>query len=136
MWSIFGEIAKDIVGIFADGVRSKRRIKEAEAEARVQIALRQVEAEIDWDVQAMRNAEKSWTDEYFTLLLSIPLIGVFIPAMRPHVFEGFLALEALPQWYITFIAVAVSAAFGYRKLAKPFIERNQRSINPSKTPKE
>lgn len=123
MWNLFGELAKDLVGIFADGVKSKRRIKEAQAEAKIAIAHAQVQAEIDWDTQSMINQQTSWKDEWFTILLSIPLIGVFVPNLRQHVYDGFIALGSLPEWYIAFIAVAVSASFGYRKLAQPFIEK-------------
>ena len=71
----------------------------------------------------MENQRSSWKDEYWTILLSIPFIGSFIPAMQPHMVDGFKSLEQLPDWYLPMVSVAIAAAFGYRALAKPFISK-------------
>jgi hypothetical protein len=76
-------------------------------------------AEIAWDTIAADQARTSWKDEWFTLLLSAPLILAFLgDSGRYVVTQGFAALETMPSWYVTMLSLAVAFAFGYRKLVE------------------
>ena len=120
---MLGGILRDVVGIFADGLRHKRAIREAEVMSRIEFTRRKQLAEIDWDITAQQNAGNSWSDEWFVLLLSFPLIGAFVPGLQPYVQEGFRQLDLMPDYYKAFLATAVGASFGYRALAQPFIDK-------------
>lgn len=121
--TMIGGILRDVVGIFADGLRHKREIREAEVQSKIEFMRRQQLAEIDWDIAAQQNAGNSWSDEWFVLLLSFPLIGAFVPSIQPYVQEGFRQLDLMPDYYKAFLATAVGASFGYRALAQPFINK-------------
>ena len=66
----------------------------------------------------------SWKDEWFTILLSIPLLaggaGVVMddPLIIDRVKSGFQALEELPDWYSYLLFLAVSASFGVKGVDK------------------
>lgn len=118
-------ILSGLLGIAASSLDNWQKRKTAEAEATVAIAKARAEAEVTrlqkaqdaeiaWDQSAVEQMERSWKDEWFTLLLSIPAIIAFI---KPEiVLVGFQALEVMPLWYQTALGVAIAASFGYRKL--------------------
>lgn len=120
---VIGGIFRDVVGIFADGLKHKRKIKEAEVMSRIQFIQNAQLAEHNWDNTAQSNSGSSWKDEFYVLLLSFPLIAAFVPGMQVYVEEGFRNLDAMPDYYKAFLATAISASFGYKALAKPFVEK-------------
>lgn len=69
----------------------------------------------EWELQRLEDARHSWKDEWVLILLSIPLVLVFIPQGRPVVEAGFMALEKTPMWYQGMIVVIFMAVFGIRK---------------------
>ena len=66
----------------------------------------------DWELESIRNS--GWKDEWVLILLSIPLILVFLPWTQPTVLEGFAALETTPDWYRWLIMIIFTAIFGIR----------------------
>jgi len=56
-------------------------------------------------------------DEWFTILLSIPMVLCFIPDMAKYVEAGFKALAGTPGWYQWAFGLAVGSSFGYKKIA-------------------
>jgi hypothetical protein len=71
----------------------------------------------EWE---MIQAEKGsgWRDEWFTILLSIPLVGAFIPPFVPVILDGFEALNQMPTYYQYWVAVAILSSFGIRAIKK------------------
>lgn len=130
---VIGGIIRDVVGIFGDGLKHKRQLKEAQVLSQIQFIQNQQMAEIQWDNSAQNNAGSSWKDEWFVLLLSFPLIGAFVPSLQPYVEQGFQNLDTMPDYYKAFLATAVSASFGYKALAKPFVDK-MAGKTPSKNP--
>jgi len=129
---VIGGVFRDVIGIFADGLKHKRKLKEAEVMSRIQFIQNAQLAEIGWDNTAQQNAGSSWKDEWFVLLLSFPLIGAFVPNLQPYVEAGFANLETMPDYYKAFLATAVGASFGYKAVAKPFINKLVGANLPSK----
>lgn len=100
-------------------VQAQVEAKIAKAKAEAEIELKKATADIDWEQTWAQQASKSWKDEYWTIILSLPAILVFIPPMRQHVAEGFVALDqTVPEWYIVALLSAIGAAFGLRALTK------------------
>lgn len=124
MWSILeliGSVGKEwLVG--------KVEIKKAETAARIANSAKRIEAESDWETTMAKASATSWKDEWWTILISVPLVLVFFDATRPAVQEGFVALENMPPWYIYLTSVAFAAAFGVR----PVIKAVKGMINPTK----
>jgi hypothetical protein len=80
-------------------------------------AMMDKEHEIGWDNRMATGSMTSWKDEWFTIILSIPLIGAFIPKLAPYILKGFEVLAECPDWYKGALGVAIGAAFGMRQYA-------------------
>jgi len=101
--------------------------KKAKQEKQQEIDLRKIEkqgeldianqqATTDYDIQALKQSERSWKDEYLTILLSLPVIGSFIPGVQDSVVLGWDYLAKAPAWFqVAFIGV-IAATFGLRWL--------------------
>jgi len=92
------------------------RLNEAKTEAMIQRMQTQQAADISWENLSIQN--NGWRDEWFTLLLSVPVVLCFIPGGDVYVQAGFEALDtSTPDWFQYSFLVAVASSFGYRKLA-------------------
>lgn len=128
--SFWGKIVQSVVG---DGIGTKvveylnkRQELKAQKEIRVleleeathqrQIELRQqgLTADAAWELESLRAHASGWKDEFVLILLSIPLVLVFIPVTQPYVLEGFNTLQETPQWYRLLILVIFGAIYGVR----------------------
>lgn len=90
----------------------KIRIAEAYATAEAEVQLKKVTAELDWEKSMADSTRTSWKDEYWTVVLSIPFMGAFIPPVVPYIAAGFEVLSKVPEWYGIALGLAISAAFG------------------------
>lgn len=105
-------------------IESKARIEEARATAYMKLAESAQDHEQTWERIAVEQAASSWKDEWWTILLSLPIIGAFIPGVQPYILEGFANLELVPEWYLMSVGIAVAFAFGFRQLV-PLMKRKQ-----------
>ncbi len=71
----------------------------------------------NWETVQAEASSSSWKDEWFTIILSVPLIMCFIPSLVPYVKEGFIVLESMPDFYKGFLGAAIAASFGIKTLA-------------------
>jgi len=72
-------------------------------------------AEVQWNNTSIQQA--GWRPGFLTIVLSLPMILVFIPQLVPYMQAGFVALDQTPVWYRSAIAVMISSAFGFKKFA-------------------
>lgn len=100
-------------------MQAQHKVKMAEIKivGRENRAMLDKEHEMAWDTTMAAGSMSSWKDEWFTIILSIPLVGSFIPAMAPYILKGFETLAECPDWYKAAVGVAIGAAFGMRKYA-------------------
>ncbi len=70
----------------------------------------------------LTSRELKLEDEYWTLVLSLPVIAVVIPGAGHIVLSGFDALGHAPEWYQAAVAASIAFAFG-----KPVV-RGTRSL--------
>ena len=68
--------------------RLKRKLKLTEAEAKAKILLSEKTSVADWERIMAENSKTSWKDEFFVIVLSIPLILAFIPGAEGIVDRG------------------------------------------------
>lgn len=88
----------------------------AEAAARIRVS--QAEADIQWDQIMAEGSRTSWKDEFWTIILAVPVVLAFIPGAEPFVEHGFSVLsEDVPEWYLYALGTAIAAAFGVRGLS-------------------
>ncbi|WP_420011322.1 hypothetical protein [Tateyamaria sp.] len=117
---LWGAIAAAL-GLGREAVEARGRLKVAKIEARAKIeesrataALRAAEHDAAWETLALSDAASSWKDEWWTILLAIPLILAFVPGLPPYIEAGFAALDETPDWYRWALLAAISFAFGRR----------------------
>lgn len=116
--SVLGIITKPIADIFT----AKQRKKTMKIERESAIHLKELDNiaqgninEAKWNQSSIDKA--GWRPGFLTVVLSAPMILVFIPPVVPYIELGFAALNETPEWYRILIAVMVSSAFGVKKLA-------------------
>lgn len=112
------EIGSQIIGGVKDHFEGKRKLKQAELETKLRILETQSTHEMDWEKLWAQQAADSWKDEYWTIIISIPLILCFIPETVQFVDAGFAALNKTPEWYQGLVALAFGASFGVRIIPK------------------
>ena len=95
--------------------------KVAKAKAEAVIMQKKATGEIDWDLKMADASANSWKDEWLTILFSVPLILAFCGDWgRQIVEDGFIALQAMPEYYRYTLGIIVSASFGTRAASKFF----------------
>lgn len=86
--------------------------QEAVHTRKVELIKAGLHADATWELEQIRSS--GWKDEYVLLVLSIPLVGCFIPGLDTYVAAGFKALEGTPTWYQFMIPMIFGACFGIR----------------------
>ena len=103
-----------------DVVKTKTETKKLMAQAEQTHVRKMAEGEIDYAIATQKNMQSSWRDEWFTIILSIPLIIVFAaiflnkPEWITKLKEGFITLDELPDWYIWALLAAIASSFGLK----------------------
>jgi hypothetical protein len=122
--SLLGPITSIVGGIVQGKMEQKAaetKAKVAQAEAQAQIMLSQATSEADWEKVMAEGSQDSWKDEWLTILFSVPLILAFCGEWgRDIVADGFVALNAMPDYYRYTLGAIVSASFGIRGATKFF----------------
>jgi len=85
--------------------------------AKHEAELKRLQNDADWDANQAQNASNSWKDEWFAILLSIPMVGAFIPDAVPYIERGFEVLSNMPDYYKAFLGGAIAASFGIKTLS-------------------
>lgn len=114
-----GGIVGPILDLIKGAQESRQRKTEIEAAAHDRV-IEQIAKTEEMD-QALALAQvqsAGWRDDWFTYLLSIPLVLAFVPKMVPYIQQGFLALDGMPLFYKAFLGSAVASAFGLRTVDK------------------
>jgi hypothetical protein len=121
----FGELLVNTISKWSerrDAIKSaKLDVELAELKAKAEIAAYKVKADIEWDLKWADQAGSSWKDEFMLILWALPLIGLFIPGIRPFVMEGFTFLKEFNQdiayWYMAGWSIIFAAVFGFKQAA-------------------
>lgn len=121
---LLGPITNIVGGIVQGKMEQKAaesKAKVAKAEAQAQIMLSQATSEADWEKIMAEGSQDSWKDEWLTILFSVPLVLAFCGEWgRDIVADGFVALNAMPDYYRYTLGAIVSASFGIRGATKFF----------------
>lgn len=107
-------IISGIVQLGQTWLEGKNKKEAARSYAEAKVLIKSAESEGNWERIMAVNSGQSWKDEWLTLLFSVPMMLAFFPSMVEHVNAGFLALEAMPNWYQYTLSVIVAASFGVR----------------------
>jgi hypothetical protein len=116
--ALLGPVVESVTGLWANRQKRKAQKQELDAAIHMQkieyVKLGRV-AEVEWNKASVNKA--GWRPGFLTIILSAPMILVFIPDLVPYIREGFAVLETTPVWYRSAIAVMISSAFGFKKFA-------------------
>ena len=98
----------------ADKNAANAELKLTEAKAKSAILMSKETSVADWERIMAEGAKSSWKDEWFVIILSIPLVLCWIPGAEGWVDRGFEQLNKAPDWYFYSLGLAISASFGVR----------------------
>lgn len=112
-----------VTDIFKTYWEGRTKIKEAKINAEIAKYAAQekrftqaLDAETNWDLEALQQSRFTWKDEYLLFILSLPFIGSFIPGIQDEVAKGWLYVAKAPIWYQTAFIGVIAATFGLRWL--------------------
>lgn len=98
--------------------------KAEEKQAKHQAKMTMIENDADWESKMADASAHSWKDEFWTIVLAIPvfMVGYAIVVddltVIDRVEQGFVALSGLPEWYQYLLFIAISSSFGIKGVSK------------------
>jgi hypothetical protein len=119
IWNFVKDLGTAAVEAYKVRVEAKNRLKLAELESHIKAEqawaewrVQNINADAAWEQASIQNS--GWKDEFVLLVLSIPLVAVFVPYTAPFVLQGFQILETTPEWYRWLAVMIYAATFGIR----------------------
>ncbi|PHS02464.1 MAG: hypothetical protein COA78_21320 [Blastopirellula sp.] len=68
----------------------------------------------EWESIQAENGRYSWKDEFWTIILAIPLVLCFFPDYVSYIEDGFVVLKSMPTFYQYWLGVAILTSFGIK----------------------
>lgn len=118
--SILNALVGPITNLAGNFLKNKAEEKQAKHQAKMSI----IQNDADWESKMADASKDSWKDEFWTIVLAIPvfMVGYAIAAndvtIIARVSTAFEALEKLPEWYQYLLFIAISSSFGVRGAGK------------------
>jgi hypothetical protein len=109
-----------VANLAGSWLKNKSEEKQAVHQAKLEV----IKNNADWEAKMADASANSWKDEFWTIVLSVPIfmIGYAIAAndvtVIDRVDKAFKALENLPEWYQYLLFIAISSSFGIRGVSK------------------
>ena len=103
----------------AEQQRAKQTVARVKAESEAAVMVSAATSTADWEKLMAEGSKSSLKDEFFSVILAAPCILAFCGEWgRTIVAEGFVALEAMPEYYRYFLGCAIAASFSIRGATK------------------
>ena len=118
--AIWSALIGPIANVAQSVIKNRGEIAQAKHSAKMSV----IQNDANWEAKMADASANSWKDEWFALLLSLPLVavgyGIIVDDVTviERVKDGFKALEELPDWYSYLLFLAVSASFGVKGVDK------------------
>ena len=118
--SILSVILGPVVDIGKTFLANKAAEKQAKHEAKMNV----IQNDANWEAKMADASSNSWKDEFWTIILAIPIfmVGYAIIAndmtIVDRVREAFSTLNDLPEWYQYLLFIAISSSFGIKGASK------------------
>jgi hypothetical protein len=116
---IFGKTGEAIIAYKTEKKRLKFEVKLetlrgkiAYEKAKSDRAERSEGRDATWESESIANS--GWKDELVIIVLTIPLVLVFVPPMTQYILDGFRVLQETPDWYRWLVVMIYAATFGIR----------------------
>ncbi len=114
---MIGKILSTLVSPVTNFLSKRNDNKTALLKQKVQRVMNSDDQEAEIILVLTEGMQHSWKDEYWTIVLSIPVIAGFFPVAAPHIEEGFRVLATMPEFYRYWLGICVLTAFGMRMKA-------------------
>lgn len=94
--------------------------KAEEQKVKQEVKLEKLKTDADWEAKMADATQNSWKDEWFTVVLTAPLLAIMWAvatddtSIIERVNQGFDALQNLPDFYQQLLVIAVLASFGLK----------------------
>ena len=82
------------------------------------IRAKEIEARKDVSIQQVISSEKSWKDEWLTVVYSLILIAHFVPYTQPFMYSGWELLKQANDLFWYSLLAIISGSFGINVLDK------------------
>jgi hypothetical protein len=118
--SIFTALLGPVADLGKTYLSNKAEEKQAKHEAKMSV----IQNDSDWEAKMVDASASSWKDEFWTIILAIPIfmVGYAIIANDMTVVErvqqAFSTLNDLPEWYQYLLFIAISSSFGIKGASK------------------
>ena len=118
--SIFTALISPLANVAKTYMSNKAEEKQAKHQAKMSV----IQNDADWESKMADASKDSWKDEFWTIVLAVPIfmVGYAIAANDVTVIDrvsaAFIALEELPEWYQYLLFIAISSSFGIRGVSK------------------
>lgn len=105
-----------VTGLVGKHLKNKAEEKQAKHKAKLEV----IKNDADWESKMADASASSWKDEFWTIILAIPIfmVGWAIAtddmSVVIRVEASFKALSELPEWYQYLLFIAISSSFGIR----------------------
>lgn len=105
-----------VANIAGQVIKNRGEVAKAKHEAQLQT----IQNNADWEAKMADASANSWKDEFWTLVLSVPIfmIGYSIIVDDPSIIArtklAFEALDELPDYYQYLLFICISASFGIK----------------------
>ena len=112
------DIATGLVSPITNYFGKKNDNKTKVKQQQIQRVMNSDDQVAEWEAIQAENSGHSWKDEFWTIILSIPLVLCFIPDYVEYIEAGFEALESMPEFYQYWLGIAILTSFGVRLTKK------------------
>ena len=118
--SIFTALLGPIADLGKTYLNNKAEEKQAIHTAKLNV----IQNDADWEAKMADASANSWKDEFWTIILAIPIfmVGYAIVAgdmtVVERVQQAFVTLNDLPEWYQYLLFIAISSSFGIKGASK------------------
>lgn len=114
--TVLGDIIAAPVKSWSDRKKIKTEVEMEvfKAKADGMIARAKSGDEHDFSMEELQLKNAGWKDEYWTIIVSIPLVLCFFDSGAPLVQRGFQALSETPIWYQSAAVTIMLSPFGVR----------------------
>ncbi|MDB2475929.1 hypothetical protein N9X06_03075 [Paracoccaceae bacterium] len=117
---MLGQLIGPVTNLVGGYFKNKAEEKQAKHQAKMSV----IQNDADWESKMADASASSWKDEFWTIVLAIPvfMVGYAIAVNDTTVIDrvalGFEALSGLPEWYQYLLFIAISSSFGIRGVSK------------------
>jgi hypothetical protein len=117
---MLGQLIGPVTNLVGGYFKNKAEEKQAKHQAKMSV----IQNDADWESKMADASASSWKDEFWTVVLAIPvfMVGYAIAVDDVTVIDrvalGFEALSGLPEWYQYLLFIAISSSFGIRGVGK------------------